>query len=80
MGALFSIESLNLFIILARSDADAVVAVNPFLKRIPAKYQDRYMMDSFIELQKLKAPTSDGSKAMVARYRLMIAQLRKPSE
>jgi hypothetical protein len=59
---------------------DAVVAVNPFLKRIPPKFQDRYLLDGFAELQKLRAPTTDGSTAMVARYRLMVAHIRKPSE
>lgn len=57
---------------------NAVAAVNPFLRRIPKNLQERYLLDSCIELQKLKTPSADGSTT--ARYRLMIAYARRPAE
>ena len=60
------------------ASADAVAAVNPFLRRIPKNLQERYLLDSCIELQKLKTPSVDSSTT--ARYRLMIAHARRPAE
>ena len=57
---------------------DAVAAVSPFLRRIPKVHQDRFLLESVLELQKLKTPSSDGKT--VARYRLMIAHIRRPSD
>lgn len=56
---------------------DAVAAVNPFLRRVPVWLRERYLLESLVELQKLKSPSTDGTT--VARYRLMIAHLRRPS-
>lgn len=57
---------------------DAVAAVNPFIRRIPVKLRERYLMESLVELQKLKAPSADGG-TVACSYRLMIAHLRRPS-
>lgn len=56
---------------------DAVAAVNPFLRRIPSWLRERYIVESVVELLKLKSPSIDGK--ITARYRLMIAHVRKPS-
>ena len=54
---------------------DAVAAVNPFLRRVPPWLRESYLLDCLMELQKLKAPSTDG--CTVACYRLMIAHVRK---
>ncbi|KAI9555670.1 farnesoic acid O-methyltransferase [Daphnia sinensis] len=65
----FSFQNINIV-------KNAVAAVNPFLRRVPVRLRESYLLDCLMELQKLKAPSADDTT--VARYRLMIAHVRKP--
>ena len=58
-----------------RAVADAIKAVNPFLKRVPREEQDDFLMDCLNELAKLKTKRNDGK--MVARYSLMVVHLQR---
>ena len=56
---------------------DALVAVNPFIKRIPVHLMDNYLTDQSNEFKKEMTPVSDGTSAMTIRYCLTTAYLRK---
>lgn len=53
----------------------ALRAVNPFLSRIPQERHREFLMDCFLTLSKIDTPTSQGT--MEARYKLMVAHIRK---
>nr|WOK42673.1 farnesoic acid O-methyltransferase [Diaphanosoma celebensis] len=54
---------------------DALVAVSPFISRIPADLLDSYIADQLSEFQKEMSPA--GSGGMTIHYRLTCAYLRK---
>jgi len=53
----------------------ALRAVNPFLTRIPQERHREFLMDCFHTLARIETPLSEGK--MEARYRLMVAHVRK---